>query len=342
MKKLTVYLTLLFCLFLTKTFSQETFEEKAKAIANKIENITKEEKEALKLEIEAINAELKNGSITEKQAGDKKERMADLHAKAIETRVEKVQEELEELVQQKVDGKINEKDSTGRYSISFPGMKFKDKLKHDKECRTTTQLVFAFGLNNLVTDRSVAHSDFRYWGSHFYEFGLSSNTRILKNNNLLHAKYGLSLMYNNLRPTENRAFVKNGEQTDLEVSPIHLEDSRFHTVFLVVPLHLEFDFSGNKGEGKSIKIQKGFRLGLGGYAGLNVKSKQILDYEVDGNDVKQRTKGNFNVNDFIYGASAYIGYSDTSLYLKYDISPLFSDNVIDQNNISLGVRFDFN
>jgi hypothetical protein len=327
---------------LTKTFSQETFEQKAKAIANKIENITKEEKEALRLEVEGINTELKNGTITQEQADEKKEKVADMHAKAIEDRVEKVEGELEELVQQKVDGKISEQDSTGKHSFSFPGMKFKEKHKHDKECRTTSQFVFAFGLNNLVTDKTVARSDFRYWGSHFYEFGLTYNSRILKNNNLLHAKYGLSLMYNNLRPTENRTFVKNGDQTDLEVSPIHLEDSRFHNVYLVVPLHLEFDFSGNKGDSKSFKMQQGFRLGLGGYAGLKVKSKQILDFEIDGNDVKQRTKGDFNVNDFIYGASAYIGYRDTSLYVKYDISPLFSDNVIDQNNISLGVRFDFN
>jgi hypothetical protein len=30
------------------------------------------------------------------------------------------------------------------------------------------------------------------------------------------------------------------------------------------------------------------------------------------------------------------------LYLKYDLNPMFKDNAIKQNNISLGVRFDFN
>ncbi|MFT6749305.1 MAG: hypothetical protein ACJAQ1_001243, partial [Flavobacterium sp.] len=32
----------------------------------------------------------------------------------------------------------------------------------------------------------------------------------------------------------------------------------------------------------------------------------------------------------------------TSLYVKYDLNPLFKDNVAKQNNISLGLRFDFN
>ena len=53
-------------------------------------------------------------------------------------------------------------------------------------------------------------------------------------------------------------------------------------------------------------------------------------------------KGDFNVNKFGYGLSTYVGYGATSLYLKYDLNPLFNDNVVKQNNVSLGVRFDFN
>lgn len=346
MRNFTIYLTVLLCLFLTKIFAQETFEDKAKAIASKIETVTKEEKAELKIEVEAVNLQLQNGSITKDEADEKKRKLAEARAKAIEFKVSQAEGELKDLVQQKVDGKIKEKDSTGRYSFRFPAMKVKDKHKPktDGESRTTSQLVFAFGANNLVTNNAVANSDFKYWGSHFYEFGLTANTRILKGNNLLHAKYGMSLMYNNLRPTDNKSFVETGNQTNLEVSPIHLSDSRFHNVYLVVPVHLEFDFSGNKGkEGKpSFKTHESFRFGLGGFAGLNVKSKQILDYSIDGNDVKERTKGDFNVNDFIYGVSAYVGYQETSLYLKYDVSPLFSDNLVNQNDISLGVRFDLN
>src|SRR5690606_16482910 len=111
------------------------------------------------------------------------------------------------------------------------------------ESRTTSQFVLAVGLNNLETNNSVAHSDYSIWGSHFYEWGVTWNTRIFKNSNLLHAKYGLSLMYNNLRPTDNRYFTEDGDQTNLEVSGIDLDDSRFRNVNLVVPVHLEFDFT---------------------------------------------------------------------------------------------------
>ena len=74
----------------------------------------------------------------------------------------------------------------------------------------------------------------------------------------------------------------------------------------------------------------------------NIKSKQIIKYDLDGYETVEKTKGDFNVNSFVYGLSTYLGYKSTSLYLKYDLNPLFKDNTVKQNNISLGLRFDFN
>ena len=67
-KNFTIYLALILCLFASKMIAQETFEERAKSIALKIEKITKEEKEALKLEVESVNVQLENNSITKEQA----------------------------------------------------------------------------------------------------------------------------------------------------------------------------------------------------------------------------------------------------------------------------------
>lgn len=50
-------------------------------------------------------------------------------------------------------------------------------------------------------------------------------------------------MYNNIRPTDNRSFVVDGDQTNLEVNPVNLSESRFRNVYLVAPVHLEFDFT---------------------------------------------------------------------------------------------------
>ena len=212
------------------------------------------------------------------------------------------------------------------------------------EKRTTSQLLLAFGSNNLVTNGSVANSEFLYWTSYFSEWGFTFNTRLLNKSNLLHLRYGLSLMKNNLRPSDNQYFVVDGNQTNLEKFPVELDDSRFKNNYFVLPLHLEFDFSGNQSKDGEYKfrVQKGFRFGFGGYTGFRTKSKQKLFYKEDDDKVRIKTKGNFNVNDFIYGVSTYVGYRDISLYLKYDLNPFFEDNVVEQNNISLGLRFDIN
>lgn len=370
MQRIILYALVLLCTLATQMYAQETFEERAKNISANIKKITSEEKEALKQEVENINKLLENGTITVEKADTEKLKAAEVRAKNIEEKVAAEEAKLQQLIKEDIDGKVkhaeqktrggttiilgsNANDSIGEHKteINIGSMKVyrgaKDKDRRNSK-RTTSQFVFAFGLNNLVTDGdtgSLEDSDYRVWGSHFYEWGFTYNTRIFKNNNLLHAKYGLSLMYNNLRPTDNRYFVKNGEQTDLQEFGLDLRESRFRNVHLVLPLHLEFDFTPKTvKENGDVKFRthNSVRVGIGGYAGFNIKSKQILKYKEDDVRVKVKEKGDFNTSDFTYGLSTYVGYRSTSLYLKYDLNPLFKNNAVDQNNISLGLRFDFN
>jgi len=347
MKNFTLYLVVLIFLFVSKVLGQETFESKAKKIANKIEKITKEEKAALKEEVEVVNVQLSEGKITLEQADKRKKELAEARATIIEEKVTEAQNELNDLVQQKVDGKIKEDSLTKKYSIVFHVRdrdrdKYKDSIHGEK--RTTSQFVFAMGLNNMMVDGKLQDSNYSFGGSHFYEWGFTYNSRLMKKDNLLHAKYGLSLMYNNIRPTNNKSFVVNGDQTELQTNAINLDESRFRNVYIVLPLHLEFDFSKPEvSNGKTyFKTHKSFRFGIGGYAGINVKSKQILKFDQDDLDYKTTIRGDYNVNNFIYGLSSYIGYREFSLYAKYDLNPLFQDNLIKENNISLGIRVDLN
>jgi len=353
MRNFIIYLTLSLCLLASKLVAQETFESKAKAIAEKITSITVEEKATLKTEVGEINLQLEKGTITKGQAEERKKKLAEARATIIENRIAVAQMELKDLVQKQVDGKIVENDTLihGRYSLEFPSLKVKDKTKDQcqlSENRTTTQLVLATGFNNLVTNGAVANSDFKYnRSSSFFEWGISFNTRIFKTNNIYHFKYGLTGVYNLLTPTDNRYFVDTNGQTTLATYPTELRqrDTYFKNVFVTVPLFLEFDFSKkqfDKNNNRIFKIEQGFRFGVGGFVGYNTNSKQFLSYEENGYRINERQKGNWNVPDWNYGLSAYVGWRATSLYLKYDLNPMFKNNVVKQNNISLGIRFDFN
>jgi hypothetical protein len=342
MKNFILYTIIILITLSTKIFAQQTFESKAKEIGDRIEAATTEEKAALKTEIEALNVQVEKGLITNADADKKKQELAQIRASNIEKRVAVEQENLKNLIQLKVDGKIA---SSNKHYFGIDWSSQSDSIKKSKgEARTTTQFVLGIGLNNVITDGDLENSDFKFAGSRFYEWGFTYNTRIAEKSNLLHLKYGASLMYNDLRPTRNRVFVINGNQTSLQDSPIDLKSSRFRNVYLVAPLHLEFDFSKKtEKDGKTIfNTHDNFRFGLGGYAGIRIKTKQKTEYKVDDIDYDVKAKGDFNTSNFIYGLSGYIGYKETSLYIKYDLNPLFKDNAIKQNNVSLGLRFDLN
>lgn len=345
MKTITFYVAALLCLVATKLTAQETFSERVDAISKNMEAITKMQRDSLKIEVEQVNQQLQAGTITAAQADVRKKELADIRAKNIEQKVGEEQKKLEQLVNDKVEGKIAPEPKKSRFSFDYDkGDSKKDTLKQYSYKRTTSQFVFALGVNRLVEDDKINHDDFKD-RSDFYEWGISFNSRLFKNNNLLHVKYGLSLQYNNLRPDNNKKFVTTADgKTELMDSGLDLKVSRLRYVNLVVPVHLEFDFTPKKvnGETTYFPSHESFRIGFGGYAGVNVKEKQILKYTENDHKVKHKEKGDFNVNDFTYGLSAYVGYGPVALYAKYDLQPVFDNNAIDANNLSMGVRFDIN
>jgi hypothetical protein len=364
MQKIIFYTVIILISFVSKTFAQEnTFEKRASEIANKIETITTEEKKALKQEIEAFDMQVAKGKITKEKAEELKLKIAQERAANIEAKVAIEQEKLTQLIQDKVDGKINEENNfgsslifgrssdtvTNEREINVTSMKvYKDQEEKEKKFlkRTTSQVVLATGFNNLVTNGKVGNSDYGYLKSVFWEWGITMRTNIIKDNRLLNFKYGVSFMYNALNATDNRYFKDNGNQTVLETYPTNLVDRNtyFKNVYVAVPLHLEFDFSKpqTRNDRTYYRSHTGFRFGIGGFVGYNVNSKQFLEYKSNDYRISERQKGDWNVNDFNYGLSTYVGHKGTSLYLKYDLNPLFKNNVVDQNNISLGLRFDLN
>ena len=328
-----------------------TSEENLTTLTDKI---LKEEKDALKTEVENINSRLRSEVITEAEAEILKKAAAEKHALNIENRVAIASNQME-LV------KRNGADSTKRggtrvvfglgqedldndriFGVKVQyGNSENKKRKYDR--RTTTGFVFAFGLNNVITEgESLEDSDFKVAGSRFAELGWTWKTRVLDNSNWLRIKYGLSFQFNGLKPTDNRFYVDTGEQTELQTYPINLDKSKFRMDNLVVPIHFEF------GPSKKIEHDDYFRystenqftFGLGGYGGINLGARQKLKFKEDGENQKQKLKANYNTNSFIYGLSAYVGWGGASLYAKYDLNTIFKNNPVDQRNISLGLRMD--
>ena len=328
---------------------EQTFEEKAKILSNRIEKITSEERAELKEAIKSINKRLKTEAISEVEAQQLKKDAAEKSALQIQNRVSVIEKQLLALVQHKVDNELFLEENRKRFSIgSFDIDYSRTNRKYgNRNYRTTSSFVLAFGLNNLVTDQSLnalENSEFEFWKSRFFEWGINNKTRVFKNNSLVYVNYGFSVMYNTLRPKHNQYYVVDGNTTNLQTHGLDLNKLKFKNVQLVFPLFLELDFSKSKLNKENNKIRyrvnRGFRMGLGGFVGVRIKTKQILKYKVDGKRTRDVQKGDFNTNNFVYGLNAFIGHKDTSFYVKYNINELFKNNITDQNNISFGIRFD--
>ena len=373
MKKI-LFILVLFCT--TIAFSQEkTFEEEVKKISNRIELITKTEKAALKEKVEKINKQLENKEITSEQAQTLKKEAAEFHAKIISDKVAVEEKKLQFLVQEKANGKIKSKtektdfyEEEGSFTIGrktfrirvndnenyqsrrntrLEERKAKWESKGKRNRSTTSQFVFALGVNNVLVDNELSSldtSDYQFWQSHFYELGWTWKTRMDREASKLYFKYGVSFLWNNLRLENNRYHVANGKVTDLVVHPEKLSENRLRHVQMNFPVHFEWDFSrnGEYSDGyKRDRTNQSFRLGLGAFAGFKLGTRQYIEYtKTNGTSVEELQKDNFNMNIFNYGVSAYLAYKSTGFYVKYDLNPLFKNTKV--RNISMGVRFDFN
>lgn len=300
----------------------------------RIEKMVSKQKEAMKKEVEAVNVQLDNKEISIDEAKEKKKAIAVKYAQIISEKTDDIKNGTEGV--------------NGSYTVRIGGgsiisIKGKNDTLRRKDRRTYSDIVLAFGFNNAIQEgKSLNDSDYKAAGSRFFELGFAWRTRVFENSNWLRFKYGVSLQYNSLKLKDNQYFVKNGDETNIETFPHELNKSKIRFTNLVVPIHFEFGPSKKIDRDTYFRYstRKKFKVGLGGYAGLRIGTRQKLKYKVDGDREKDKIKSDFNANDFVYGLSGYISWGSVGIYTKYDLNPLFANPNAKQNNISIGLRFD--
>ncbi|TAI46890.1 hypothetical protein [Flagellimonas allohymeniacidonis] len=355
MRTIALFMASLILFLLSETLqAQRRYEKKIEVLEAQKQKITQQEKDALKLEVRDINRRLQDGDITSEEAQLLKEKAAQKRALNIENRIAIVENQIALL--ERNEGKtlisieadtISEDrirfgvDIDGKPAFSFRNKRWKRELKYDR--RTYSDFVLAIGLNNAIIEgQSLDNSPYKIGGSRFFEMGWQWRTRVFRNSNFMRFHYGFSFQFNGLKPDDNQVFVQNGDQTTLEEFEFELDKSKLRMDNLVFPVHFEFGPSRFRESENSIRysIQNQFRIAVGGYGGFNLGTRQKLKYNQDGERVKDKLKRDYNTSDLIYGLSAYMGFDGVLLYLKYDLNPIFKDADIEQNNISLGLRFD--
>ncbi|WP_375238641.1 hypothetical protein [Aurantibacter sp.] len=354
MIKLTNYIVaVLLCLIVTQANAQDSLEISGKqAELARFESYKKQveqnEKDALKIEIEGINDKLDSGAITNEEADKLKQEAAEKRALNIKNKVAIIDNQM--AIIERDDNWEENTISENRIAITIGGgekelLGIKGKRTPPKyDIRTTNQLLVAAGFNNAIIEgQSFNSSPYENLGSGFIELGWNWQTRLAKNSNFARIKYGFSFQWNKLNLKEDQFFVQNGDVTSIEKSPVELKKSEFRTTNLVFPVYFEFGPSNKVEKKRTVRYQTWdkFKFGIGGFGGIRLQTQQKLKYKEDGDRVKQKTRRSYNTSPFVYGVGAYVGVGDFALYAKYDLNPLFKNQDVKQNNISLGIRMDF-
>ena len=357
MKKLVL---LLFALSIFGMQAQETDPNKRLTeITADISNFVKQEKADLKTKLLEVEKRLKAKEITNEEAESLKQKYTQNSSSRIaeytETKTAKIGEIVEEIVNEgtKVivindDTEDEENDDDKKdviLKINIPKDKITKKKKDKKPKRTVDRFVFAVGMNNVIANgdfSTLESSDYKMWQSNTVEFGWAWKTRVIEKSSLLNLKYGFGFRWNVYSPKGNLFHVDSGDNTDLVTHVESLDKSKLSSTYLVTPVYLEFDFSKPKiTDGKTkLRRNKSVRLGLGGYAGLRLwNTNQTIEYSNDIGDIETKIKSDYNLGRFKYGIATYLGYEDVSVFVNYDLNPLFENQ--DLNNVSLGLRWDW-
>ena len=370
----------LLCMFLIVAFggiNAQDFKEKIAQTRRSIDSIVTAEKAQLKERLRTIEYRLDRKEITEIESRDLKREASKEAAEAIRIKTREQSEKLSALLHQRiaekhlsdsitykkemqkvidsvdiesrptktertevyVDRNYVHIDHNGIYIGQVP-YREEDYYESDYK-RTQGGGYFALAFHNLNSSEHFSNNHFRLWGSKSVEIGYIRNTRLLKNNNLLHLNYGLSWMMDKLKMKEDEHFVKNGNITEIVPYPKETIKSKFKTMYLILPINLEFDLTDSftYNDKTYYPTHQAFRVGVGTYVGALLTTKQKVKYTENGSTHKDMNRKYYNVNEWTYGVSAHIGYANFAFYARYSLVPLFTNNPINEYPFSVGIRF---
>lgn len=311
--------------------TQDEFTRKVNDISYDIDVIIKNNKDKLKNELNEIEKNVENKTLTKEEADRLRNERAEVYAKIIEEETKKQEEKIKMLINNKIEDNIN---------FSTDMSAYQQKLI-EKKVLFVEELLFG---NSTMLFGGKTNKDI-YKPSVISSFGVSlgAKTRLGKETSHLFWKADIGLVAHIFKLQHNRTIIDAGGTTILEEVPFATTSSGITAADFRLSNYIEYDFSKKKYDdfgNQIIRSRKSFYAGLGGYIGLSSRIGKVLKYEMDGEDYTQTTNSRFNAERFIYGGGVYVGYKFISLKATYNFNQMFKKSFADQNifNLSLAIQ----
>lgn len=287
-------------------------------------------------------AALKNDSITSEMVQKQKEIHAEQYARRISAHNELIDAQLafEKLI---IDSNYYSSDNSGE-SLKFlgtPGITSVGSDKYRKRVTTTSGLTLGLGYK-FIDGNNLGIDDFSYGNNNYFSIGINWKTTLNKSQTL-RFKYGIEYQSLGTELNGNRAFtISDPNNTQIERLTFNADKAKFRQDQLVFPLHFEIGGTERREyENGRVRYSETNQLkfGLGGYAGLNMRSQLKFKFDQEGEDIKQTTINSFDNNIFVYGVDAYVGFDSFAVFGRMALNDIFKSGSVDGQYIAFGIRF---
>ncbi|MGU9939334.1 PorT family protein [Empedobacter brevis] len=293
-----------------------------------IRQIVQEEKGAMEKKIIAVDKELAEGKLTASEATARKEEIANVYSETINDRIQEVNFNLDDIIKQQVAFSImngdpvtpkTKQDVTKRYRIvnqingygsfgymAFTGKKDEELNQHEKFSSNLTA--------GMIYERQLS---------------LTSPLNFLT---------GALFSWRTYRLDDDMRFNRD-ENGNIGVikSEKSLDKSKLRSAYFMVPVGFKYNFSKVKNitEDFAYRPEAKHYIAAYVYGGTLLSSNNI--YKGDG--VRNKQRGNYNVNNFIYGAEVTIGLGLIDVFVRKDFNTYFKDNTFDNRKmIQFGIN----
>jgi hypothetical protein len=204
----------------------------------------------------------------------------------------------------------NDDENDGGIGIS-KYMPFKKKFN--------TNFKIEFGINSLhqITESpdGILSPEINTGGSWYWDFGLTRRARLGGKESKVAINYGISFLKNRFKIENDLRLTSNGNDNPEFVGvPDAKDNPKLNVGYINIPLSLNFSLS------------KKTKLELGGYAGYRIHTVQKFHLKTNKESIHESRYAGYNLNNWVYGATAALDISGFDLIVRYNFSKLFKDN----------------
>lgn len=341
MKKRVLVSVMLLSVGLSYAQKSPSNSEKMQEYGRKIDSIVSVEKKQM---IEEL-AQLEQKNLSQQEKDEERVKLAEKYEKQINDKISKQRMELNNLTKERV-----------REIVMRPQQEESPKEENkDKKVVVISKKSGGFGISldysflNLAQKSGSfnpfeSESKMRVGNSHSFEVGLRKKRQLGDRSTPFFINYGVAYRSDTYMPKSPLIFTENSEILSLtSVASRDVKRSKLRSNYLILPVDFQWVVNPKyrEYEGQKILInKKQFRIGLGVYAGVNLRSMIKANYiNEQGKTEKYKHKVDYGVNPFLMGGKLSLSYGGFTLFMKKDFTLIFNANaqLPAKNGIQIGV-----